>query len=311
MIIKVDLTIYKNDDKIPCECEYCHKEFTPRKKHILYNQKHNIKGYDFCSLKCRDLRAGKRINCKCLYCDRNITKSLSQTLKNKHVFCDSSCSAKYYNKKRKESGWVLSDKSRLKIGNTLRLKYASGELKITDKQKERLREFVRKSQSSLEFKKNQSKKMKEWWEKNPEAKLKLSIQRRGQKLAEETKKKISEIHKNYYAIGKTKGWVKRGKPSYAEKFWMDVLNNNNVKYEFEKKVGKYFIDFALNDKMIALEIDGSQHLREERKLKDVEKDKYLRDQGWTVYRIQWKGVNGLVKQNTTKKQIDEFLKYLG
>ena len=35
-------------------------------------------------------------------------------------------------------------------------------------------------------------------------------------------------------------------------------------------MGKYFIDFAIVSKMLALEIDGKQHLMEDRKLKDVD-----------------------------------------
>ena len=61
--------------------------------------------------------------------------------------------------------------------------------------------------------------------------------------------------------------------------------NHKFDYEFELKCGKYFIDFAIKDKMIALEIDGKQHLYEDRIIKDKEKDEYLKNYGWKVYRI--------------------------
>lgn len=61
--------------------------------------------------------------------------------------------------------------------------------------------------------------------------------------------------------------------------------------------------------MIALEIDGKQHQCADRKEKDLEKDKYLVDNGWEVYRIQWKSINNLGGKIYIKEQIDSFLKF--
>lgn len=107
------------------------------------------------------------------------------------------------------------------------------------------------------------------------------------------------------------GWKSRkGKqPSYPEKFFMDVLDNNQIKYEHELPCGKYFIDLAIKEKMIALEIDGKQHQYTDRKEKDLEKDKYLVDNGWKVYRIKWKLINNLGGKIYIKEQIDSFLKF--
>ena len=107
------------------------------------------------------------------------------------------------------------------------------------------------------------------------------------------------------------GWKSRSKlePSYPEKFFMKVLKNNNIEYEHDKHVGKYFIDFAFEGKMIALEIDGKQHLKEERKQSDHQKDKFLKSVGWTVYRIPWKSINTESGKQYIKNEIDKFLEF--
>lgn len=109
--------------------------------------------------------------------------------------------------------------------------------------------------------------------------------------------------------GTHSGWKSRkGKPpSYAEKFFMDVLKNNNIQYERDLPVGRWFIDFAIKDKMIALEIDGKQHEYDDRKKSDEIKDKYLTNSGWRVYRIKWKSINDKVGNTYIKTEIDKFL----
>lgn len=87
-----------------------------------------------------------------------------------------------------------------------------------------------------------------------------------------------------------KGWPVRSKHfrSYAEKLvgiWLSEIHLNPVQ---EYKVGKWFIDFAFMDKMVALEIDGKQHKLEERMKKDAEKDTFLKSNGWRIIRIPWK-----------------------
>ena len=88
---------------------------------------------------------------------------------------------------------------------------------------------------------------------------------------------------------------------------MGVLANNGIKYERDLPVGRWFIDFAIEDKMIALEIDGKQHEWEYRKQKDVEKDAYLTSDGWRVHRIKWKSINTDSGKLYIKNEIDKFL----
>ena len=103
------------------------------------------------------------------------------------------------------------------------------------------------------------------------------------------------------------GWKSRkGKlPSYPEQFFIGVLNNNHILFERDYNVSKWFIDFAIRDKMIALEVDGKQH--EWRREKDAEKDAYLKSQGWKVHRIKWKSINNDAGKEYIKSEIDKFL----
>jgi very-short-patch-repair endonuclease len=83
------------------------------------------------------------------------------------------------------------------------------------------------------------------------------------------------------------GWhTRRGEASYPEKYFEDVFSKEGISgWTREKKVGRWFIDFAFSDRMIAVEIDGRQH--DERVESDTQKDEFLRSKGWTVIRVRW------------------------
>lgn len=125
---------------------------------------------------------------------------------------------------------------------------------------------------------------------------------------EHHRKKLSEIAKKNMAIGKIKPWNSRNIKSYAERFWETVLLNNDIKYEREKHVGRYFLDFVMG--FVDLEIDGKQHEYDDRKKSDEERDAYLTSIGYSVYRIKWNEVNTDEGKAEMKKKIDAFLSYL-
>lgn len=122
---------------------------------------------------------------------------------------------------------------------------------------------------------------------------------------EKLKNKAIERVKN----GTHNGWNSRKIISYPEQFFMGVLTNNNISYQHNKPIGKYFIDFAIVGKKIALEIDGKQHQYDERKKSDALKDKFLIENGWEVYRIPWKSINNESGKLYIKTEIDKFLEF--
>jgi very-short-patch-repair endonuclease len=125
----------------------------------------------------------------------------------------------------------------------------------------------------------------------------------------EFKEKLRQVQLKRIANGTHSGWKSRNNPSYAELFFMNVLTNNNIPYKFEEPCGKYFIDFAIESKRIALEIDGKQHLQEDRKKSDQIKDEYLKSQEYYVYRIPWKSINTKSGKEFIENEINKFLEF--
>lgn len=113
-----------------------------------------------------------------------------------------------------------------------------------------------------------------------------------------------------------KYWQPRNQISYAEKFWIKVLNNNNISYKHDyiihiNEKHWYYLDFyiEINDKKLDLEIDGKQHEYEERKIHDIERDQYLKSKGYLVYRIKWNEINSEKGSLMMKDKIDNFINY--
>ena len=134
-------------------------------------------------------------------------------------------------------------------------------------------------------------------------------------ITDEYRKKMSENAKAFLASGKIKPWQSRKVTSYAEKFWMKVLDNNDIKYEREVKIkhekSNYFLDFLIeiNHVKIDLEIDGKQHQYEDRALSDSIRDKFLMNEGFLVYRIKWNNLNTKSGSLLIKEKIDGFLSF--
>lgn len=124
----------------------------------------------------------------------------------------------------------------------------------------------------------------------PEAKEKIS-------------KHFSELAKKRYNAGDiTIGWQNRknmplSKPEQIVKLWLEEYS---IIFEREYKQGKYFIDFAILSKKIALEIDGKQHNYNDRIIKDKQKDEHLKSLGWNVIRYPFIDYKDLQKK---KKEI--------
>jgi len=118
----------------------------------------------------------------------------------------------------------------------------------------------------------------------------------GKPLTEEHKRNISNgmklAHKEKRAhnIGSSR-W--NNEHSWPEQWFIEVLHNElnmveNVDYKTEMPFDKYSLDFAWPEKKLCIEIDGEQHERfAEYKLRDVSKDKLLKENGWKVFRIKW------------------------
>lgn len=132
---------------------------------------------------------------------------------------------------------------------------------------------------------------------------------------EESKMKIRNKMIAAYKSGKQTGWAFINKDinrrSYPEKWFIkNVIEkyNLNSKYTIKEKFsfGKYFLDFAIIDMKIDLEIDGQQHFRTDEAIEhDKERDKFVSDNDWKVYRIAW-----IELKNDREIVIKNFLEWL-
>ena len=125
------------------------------------------------------------------------------------------------------------------------------------------------------------------------------------KHTEESKKIMREKRLKFMKNNPEKTAWRLSNVSYPEKLCIEYIEKNSLdkKYSIvrEYSVFPYFIDFAFVNEMVAIEIDGSQHLLPERKERDDKKDKLLNDLGWLVIRVSEKEI---------KTNIDEVFKQI-
>jgi site-specific DNA-cytosine methylase/very-short-patch-repair endonuclease len=82
-----------------------------------------------------------------------------------------------------------------------------------------------------------------------------------------------------------KGQVVQARRSLAEGAVIDALSD--VELERQYPIGPYFVDLAIPNLKIAIEVDGGNwHNTERKKDQDARKELYLKSEGWTVVRVQ-------------------------
>ena len=119
---------------------------------------------------------------------------------------------------------------------------------------------------------------------------KLSDIAKNRILSEDTKKKISKSRKLY--LDKNPGNIPyllnhSSKESYPEKLFREMLEKENILgWTQEYPILRYSLDFAFVDLKLDIEIDGGTHNSESVIKKDFERDRRLRELGWTILRIK-------------------------
>lgn len=120
------------------------------------------------------------------------------------------------------------------------------------------------------------------------------------KHTEESKKIMREKRLEFMKNNPDKTAWRLSNVSYPEKLFIEYVESNGLdkKYSIvrEYSVFPYFIDFAFVNQMVAIEIDGSQHLLPERKERDDKKDKLLNELGWLVIRVSEKEIKTNIKE---------------
>ena len=75
--------------------------------------------------------------------------------------------------------------------------------------------------------------------------------------------------------------------------WYDFLKTYPIRFNRQKIIGKYIVDFYSAKAKLIIELDGSQHYEESSIKKDYERTKFLEQYGFKVIRIP----NNEIKQN--------------
>jgi very-short-patch-repair endonuclease/transposase-like protein len=122
--------------------------------------------------------------------------------------------------------------------------------------------------------------------------------------SESTKLKLRDIRLKWMKENPEKTAWRQSNLSYPEKVFLNKILELQLDKKYliirEKSVFPYFIDFAFENEKIAVEIDGSQHLIDERKEMDLKKDLLLKNLGWSVYRIPafevQRNVDGIIEK---------------
>ena len=138
------------------------------------------------------------------------------------------------------------------------------------------------------------------------------------KHTEETKNKIRKVRLKFMEEHPEETAWRKKNMSFPEKCFKKLLEENSIDKKFliyrEYSVFPYYIDFAFIDIKVAVEIDGSQHLEEERQQNDRKKDELLTSKGWRVIRftafdviknsdVVLETLNKFIESNTVFEQV--------
>ncbi len=73
--------------------------------------------------------------------------------------------------------------------------------------------------------------------------------------------------------------------------WYDFLKGYPIRFNRQKIIGKYIVDFYSAKAKLIIELDGSQHYEENGVLKDNERTKFLEQYGFNIIRIPNNEIN--------------------
>lgn len=115
--------------------------------------------------------------------------------------------------------------------------------------------------------------------------------RPGRKHTEEEKQKISNSRKAYLSANPDKVPYllnHSSKESFPEIYFKELFNAEGINLIYHHQINKYELDFCDLEKKIDIEIDGEQHYVDKRiAASDINRNEYLINLGWHVYRIRW------------------------
>ena len=78
---------------------------------------------------------------------------------------------------------------------------------------------------------------------------------------------------------------------WEKKLWFNFLKNCSPRFQRQKIIGNYIVDFYCARAKLVVELDGSQHYKNDAPIKDSERTKYLKSCGLKVIRFSNSEIN--------------------
>ena len=78
--------------------------------------------------------------------------------------------------------------------------------------------------------------------------------------------------------------LRRNQTKEERKLWYTFLSSLPVKFVRQKPIGQYIVDFYCAEAKLAIELDGSQHYEDMGEEYDLQRDRFLNEQGIMVAR---------------------------
>ena len=106
-------------------------------------------------------------------------------------------------------------------------------------------------------------------------------------------------------INKAKNLRKNATPQ-ENHLWYDFLRQYEVRFQRQKAIGNYIVDFYCYRAKLVVEIDGSQHFTTDEQIYDLQRTAYLERLGLRVLRFSNRDINE--KFQAVCEQIDTTIK---
>ena len=94
------------------------------------------------------------------------------------------------------------------------------------------------------------------------------------------------------------------------KLWYQMLRTYPVRFNRQRVIGNYIVDFYCDKARLIVELDGSQHYEETGEVKDTQRDEYLESLGLKILRFSNSDIDKnfyevcTVIDNTVKEQMN-------
>lgn len=79
-------------------------------------------------------------------------------------------------------------------------------------------------------------------------------------------------------------YLRKNMTEEERKLWYTFLKKLPLTVHRQKVIKRYIVDFYIAEAKLVIELDGLQHYESEKQIKDKERDLYLMNEGYTIFR---------------------------